>query len=349
MSRWKLADDLAAIVAARTIEWEKLRNGHLLLTGGTGFIGRWLLEALQEANDQLRLKLKISVPSRQPENFRQRASHLFANGMLTVFPLDLSIHPPSGEFTHIIHAATDASATLNEREPLTVFRTIVRGTEHVLELAASQNGVRTLFLSSGAIYGQQPPELMGIPENWRGSPDLQVARNTYGEAKRAAEMLCTIYRKQFGIDVVSARIFSLLGPFLPLELHFAAGNFIRDALEKKPVIVRSNGRPVRSYLYPGDLVTWLLTLLTKSSRETAYNIGSERAVSIGGLAEIVSSLIGQVGYEIQGHDDHGWNAGRYVPDTSLIRNEFGLKETVSLETAILNTASAPQAVNRPGF
>lgn len=342
MSTWRLADDLATIIATRTVVWEKLRNGHLLLTGGTGFIGRWLLEVLQEANNQLGLQLRISVPSRQPEIFQRRASHLFTNGMLTLFPLDISIHTPSGKFTHIVHAATDASATLNEKDPLTVFRTIVRGTEHILELAASQHGIKTLFLSSGAVYGQQPPELTSIPENWGGSPDPRVSKNAYGEAKRAAEMLCAIYRKQFGIDVVSARIFSLLGPFLPLDIHFAAGNFIRDALEHKPVIVQGNGRPVRSYLYPSDLVAWLLTLLTNSARETAYNIGSERAVSIGGLAEIVSSLIGRHGYEILGCDDHGWNAGRYVPDTSLIRNEFGLDETVSLETAILNTASAAQ-------
>ncbi|NJD25034.1 MAG: NAD(P)-dependent oxidoreductase [Betaproteobacteria bacterium] len=340
MSTWKLADDLDAILAAPQIDWEALRHGRLLLTGGTGFIGRWLLEALQQANDRLGLELRITVPSRQPEAFRQRAGHLLANGKLTLAPLDLAATPPDGEFTHIIHAATDASATLNEEAPLTVFRTIVRGTEHVLELATVQSGVKLLFLSSGAVYGQQPPELAGIPEHWNGSPDLQVARNAYGEAKRAAEMLCAIYRKQFGVDVVTARIFSLLGPFLPLGTHFAAGNFIQDALSGREVIVRGSGRAVRSYLYPGDLVVWLLTLLTRRNKAAAYNIGSEHAVSIAELARMTSLLLGNGQFSILGKDDTGWNPGRYVPDTSLIRNEFGLRESIPLETALANTASS---------
>lgn len=340
MSTWQLDSDLAGILAAPQIDWNELRNARLLLTGGTGFIGRWLLEALQQANDRLALDLHITVPSRRPEAFRQRAGHLLANGKLQLLPLDLATERPNGDFTHLIHAATDASAMLNDVNPLTVFRTIVHGTEHVLELAASQPGIKVLFLSSGAVYGQQPPELTGVPENWNGSPNPQVAKNAYGEAKRAAEMLCAIYRKQFGVNVVTARIFSLLGPFLPLGSHFAAGNFIRDALAGEPIIVQGNGRPVRSYLYPTDLVTWLLTLLTAASRQIAYNVGSERAVSIAELAQAVAHLIGRKGYQVLGHDDAGWNAGRYVPDTSLIREEFGLTETVSLESAILGTAAA---------
>lgn len=340
MNSWQLESDLAGILATPQIDWQSLRHARLLLTGGTGFIGRWLLEALQLANDRLALDLHITVPSRHPEVFRQRAGHLLANGKLTLVPLDLALARPEGNFTHIIHAATDASARLNEEAPLTVFRTIVQGTEHVLELAAAQPDSKVLFLSSGAVYGQQPPELTGISETWNGSPDPQNPRNAYGEAKRGAEMLCAIYRKQFGVDVVTARIFSLLGPFLPLTTHFAAGNFIRDALAGETIVVHGNGRPVRSYLYPVDLVGWLLTLLTTTPRHTAYNIGSERAVSIADLAHTVAQLLGKKGCQVLGRDDAGWNAGRYVPDTSLIRQEFGLKETVSLESAILNTAAA---------
>ena len=340
MIAWKLADDLDAILAAPQIDWDALRHGRLLLTGGTGFIGRWLLEALQQANDRLGLELRITVPSRQPETFRQRTVHLLANGKLTLVPLDLATAPPAGEFTHIIHAATDASAALNETAPLTVFRTIVRGTEHVLQLAASLPGVKLLYLSSGAVYGPQPADLIGVPEHWNGSPDPQVARNAYGEAKRAAEMLCAIFRKQFAVNVVTARIFSLLGPFLPLDTHFAAGNFVRDAIAGEKIVVQGNGRPVRSYLYPVDLTSWLLTLLTASPREPAYNIGSERAVTITELAQTVAELIGRQGHEVLGRDDAGWNAGRYVPDTSLIRSEFRVTETVLLEKAILNTTAA---------
>jgi len=340
MSSWQLENELNGILAAPQIDWNKLRNARLLFTGGTGFIGRWMLEALQHANDRLALDLQITIPSRRPDVFRQRASHLLANGKLTLTQQDIATTPPSGNFTHIIHAATDASATLNDEAPLTVFRTIVRGTEHTLDLAASQPGTKVLFLSSGAVYGQQPTELSNIPESWHGSPNPQLPKNAYGEAKRAAEMLCAIYRKQFGVNVVTARIFSLLGPFMPLGTHFAAGNFIRDALAGKSILVQGNGRPIRSYLYPSDLTVWLLTLLTAAPREGAYNVGSERAVSIAELAQTVAHLIGNDDYKILGQDDSGWNTGRYVPSTTLIRNEFGLTETVSLEESVIKTASA---------
>lgn len=340
MNEWALENDLTAVVATPQIRWQELHNARLLLTGGTGFIGRWLLETLQHANMRLSLNLQITVPSRQPEAFRQRASHLLANGNLVLIPLDLDTTEPTGDFTHIIHAAADASAALNDAAPLTMFRTIVHGTEKILALAAAKPDVKVLFLSSGAVYGQQPAELTGVPENWNSSLDPQTAKNTYGEAKRAAEMLCAIYRKQFGVNVVTARIFSLLGPFLSLGIHFAAGNFIRDALAGQKIVVQGNGRPIRSYLYPSDLVSWLLTLLTSSPQHPAYNVGSEHAISISELARMVARLIGRNGYEILGRDDTGWNAGRYVPDTSLIRGEFGLTETVTLETAILNTSAA---------
>lgn len=339
-SHWSLQSDIDAITHSSILNWESLRNSRLLFTGGTGFIGRWLLEALQQANDRFGLDLRITVPSRRIETFRQRAGHLLANGKLTLVPLDLAVTPPDGDFTHIIHAATDASTTLNEETPLTVFQTIVRSTEHVLELAASRPGIKLLFLSSGAVYGLQPPGLEGVPEGWNGSPNPQVSKNSYGEAKRAAEMLCAIYCKQFGVNVVTARIFSLLGPLLPLGAHFAAGNFIRDALAGETIVVQGNGRPVRSYLYPSDLATWLLALLTGNPREVAYNVGSERSVSIDELAQTIAQLIGRNGHKILGRDDTGWNTGRYVPNTALIRGEFGLTETVSLEDAILRTAAA---------
>jgi dTDP-glucose 4,6-dehydratase len=337
---WKIELDLAHVLAAPPIRWDELRHARLLLTGGTGFIGRWLLETLQQANDRLALDLHITVPSRQPDTFRQRAGHLLANGKLTLIPLDLAVEKPEGDFTHIVHAATDTSAKLNEEQPLKVFQTIVHCTDEVLELAASHPGVKVLFLSSGAVYGQQPPELAGIPESWYGSPDPQLPRNAYGEAKRAAEMLCAIYRKQFGVDVVTARIFSLLGPFLPLDTHFAAGNFIRDAMAGQEITVHGNGQPIRSYLYPTDLSIWLLTLLTRKCKETAYNIGSERTISIGELARITSELLGSGLYRILGAEDSGWNTGRYVPNTKLIRDEFELTESVTLETALLNTAAS---------
>lgn len=337
---WSLERDIDAVLQAPHIDWSSLQRGSLLVTGGTGFIGRWLLETLVAANRKLDLDLTLHVLSRRAPEFGRRLPHLAHDPALSLIDGDVRTLATRESFTHIIHAAADASASLNENDPLAVFRTIVHGTENVLEIARAGQARKTLFLSSGAVYGQQPGDVPHVREGAPLGPDPQNPRNTYAEAKRAAEMLCSLYRKQFGTEVVSARIFSLLGPFLPLDIHFAAGNFIRDALSGRTIQVNGNGRPVRSYLYPGDLVHWLLVLLTRPSMHTAYNIGAERGLTIAELAQRVADLVGNGRIAVADQSEGGWNAGRYVPDTHRIREEFGLEESVGLDQTILRTAQS---------
>ena len=124
-----------------------------------------------------------------------------------------------------------------------------------------------------------------------GAPDLTNHRSAYGEGKRAAEMLCTIAARQHGLDIVTARIFALLGPLLSLDIHFAAGNFIRDAMAGKTIVVEGAGRAVRSYLYAADLTVWLWAMLLRAPAGAIYNVGSEEWVSIAELAERVARLL----------------------------------------------------------
>jgi dTDP-glucose 4,6-dehydratase len=339
MPAWNLEHDLDAIVANTAALWPSLEAARLFVTGGTGFIGCWLLEVLRAAQQRTGLRCEVCVLSRNPEAFRAKAPHLAAMPGLTLLQGEVGQLPPlPWAPTHIIHAATDASADLNEHNPLRMFDTIVDGTRAVLALAARHPGVRMLFLSSGAVYGQQPWELAGVTEDYSGAPNPAVPRNAYGEAKRAAEMLCAIHHKQFGVEVVTARIFTLLGPYLALGIHFAAGNFIRNAMAGEPVVVNGDGKPVRSYLYAGDLAEWLLHLLLRGKPGQPYNVGSEQGVSIAELAQEVAGALGDGRYTVLGAADSGWNPGRYVPDTARIRRELGVRERVALHDAILRTA-----------
>jgi UDP-glucuronate decarboxylase len=130
----------------------------------------------------------------------------------------------------------------------------------------------------------------------------------------------------------------LLGPLLSLDIHFAAGNFIRDAMEGRKVVIQSAGTAVRSYLYAADLTVGLWAILLRAKANSVYNIGSEEGISIAQLAERVSTLLGDGGFEVLGKPDAGWNPGRYVPSTAKIRNELGLSPTVGLDDAIRRTA-----------
>jgi dTDP-glucose 4,6-dehydratase len=332
-------EDLAAVGAALGEEWPKLAGKRIFMTGGTGFIGRWMLEALAEADRQLQLGVTVDVLTRDPNAFRAKFPELAGHPGFRFVPGNvLSLSPGETSYDFVLHAATDASADLNESDPLRMFDTIVEGTRAALDFALAAKAQRFFFFSSGAVYGAQPPDVTHVPEDHRGAPDLGTHRSAYGEGKRAAEMLCTIHARQFGLDIVNARIFALLGPLLSLDIHFAAGNFIRDAMQGRRIVVQGAGRAVRSYLYASDLTAWLWTILLRAERGATYNVGSEQSVSIAKLAERTAELLGSPGVDILGQDDPGWNPGRYVPSTAKIRNELRLAPTVDLDEAIVRTA-----------
>ena len=339
MEAYSLQHDLDAVFNSLKSDWRDLGSARIFMTGGTGLIGRWMLEALTDAQRRLRLDVEVTVLTRDPHAFALKAPHLAANPALRFIAGDILETELSGSsFTHVIHAATDASAELNETDPRRMFDTIVNGTRRTLDLAVACRAKRYFFLSSGAVYGAQAWDITHVAEDWAGGPDPLNPRNAYAEGKRAAEMLCGIYSKQFGLDVVNARIFALLGPMLSLGIHFAAGNFILDAMAKRPIRVQSAGTAVRSYLYIADLVVWLWSILLRAEPGAAYNCGSEHAVSIADLAERINTVLGGAGHEVLGRDDIGWNPGRYVPSTAKIRRDLGLAETVDLDEAIRRTA-----------
>jgi dTDP-glucose 4,6-dehydratase len=334
-----LTSDLEAVISQLAGDWPALRGARIFLTGGTGFIGRWMLESLALANAREDLGVEVVVLTRDPARFALTVPHLAGNAAFRFVAGDvLSLAWDGTAYSHVIHAATDASAALNEHDPRRMFDTVVTGTRAALDFAVAAGARRMLFLSSGAVYGAQPWEVSHVAEDDRGGPDLMSHRSAYGEGKRAAEMLCAIYRKQFGLDVVTARIFALLGPLLSLDIHFAAGNFILDAMAGRRVTVNGDGRAVRSYLYIADLITWLWAMLLRAPAGATYNLGSEHAVSIAELAERTARLLGGDGFTILGRPDLGWNPGRYVPSTARFSADMHLEPTVGLDDAILRTA-----------
>lgn len=336
---WTISDDLDDVVIRCSDIWPKLAGSKLFITGGTGFIGCWLLETLCRANEMGGYGIRATVLTRDPKAFQAKAPHLFENALFEFVQGDVrALESIEGDYPFVIHAATDASAHLIDTDPLKMFTTVIDGTERALEFALKKNAKRVLYLSSGAVYGQQPWDMTHVSEEFLGGPSCVDPKATYAEAKRAAEMLCAIYQKQYGMQIGIARIFALLGPYLSLDIHFAAGNFIRDAMANKKVTVVGNGLPCRSYLYPSDLTVWLWHLLVKAESCKPYNLGSEESISIADLAKKIANLIGNGQYEILGQVDPGWNPGRYVPKASLVAQDFGKPQTVDLNTAIKRTA-----------
>lgn len=302
-------------------------------------MGTWLLESFAYANKQLKLNSQMVVLSRNPDAFNNKCPHLadiqaiqFQQGDIRNFDF------PDGVFDFIIHAATDASVQLNEQNPLLMIDTIVEGTRRTLDFAHYCKAKRFLFTSSGAIYGKQPFNLSHIPEEYTGAPDLTEPTSAYGEGKRIAEMLCTIYQKQFGLETIIARCFSFVGPYLNLDIHYAAGNFIRDGVEDKTIRVLGDGTPYRSYLYAADLTIWLWTILFQGHPGRAYNVGSDQEISILNLAKLVSSCFPhRPEIKVARTPALGQHPARYVPCTNRAKKELGLQIWIDIEGALKRT------------
>ncbi len=335
-----LERDLEEILGLTEALWPRLRGARLLITGGTGFMGCWLLESLLHANRRFQLGVEAVVLTRDPSAFARKVPHLAQSPAIRCVRGDVLRFPElEGGFTHLIHGATDASARLLEENPRLMFDTILTGTRGALEFAERKSVQHALFLSSGAVYGRQPPELERVPEEWAGGPDCADPRAAYAEGKRAAETLCAIFAQRHGVPISIARCFAFVGPYLPLDVHFAIGNFIRDAMAGGPIQVLGDGTPYRSYLYATDLTAWLWHLLLRGEPGVAFNVGSEEALSIAELAGVVGRTVGGVAFRVHGHPDPDARPERYVPSVGRIRSRLGLRQTVSLEEGIARTVA----------
>jgi dTDP-glucose 4,6-dehydratase len=208
----------------------------------------------------------------------------------------------------------------------------------VLDFAVSCKASNMLYLSSGAVYGKQPYNLSHISEDYMGAPDLTSLNSVYAEGKRTAEMLCTLYLNKYNLSIKIARCFAFVGPYLPLDKHFAIGNFIGDLIENKPIIIKGDGTSVRSYLYVSDLIIWLFTILVKGKNCYPYNVGSEEEVSIEKLAKIIAKFAKiPLEIEIQTKKSKHNIIDRYVPSTKRAHDELKLKQIVDLESSIYKT------------
>jgi dTDP-glucose 4,6-dehydratase len=338
--------DLDDVMCASARFVDDLRRARIVVTGATGWFGTWLLDALVAMNRVAGLELGIVAVTRDPAAFARRHPALAGATEITWIAADVrDAHLEFGRgVTHIIHAAAETSAISGAARPDALFETIVGGTANVLRVASRVRDVKCLLVSSGAVYGHQPADLARITEEYGGGPDPLDAGNAYAEGKRAAEQLAAIHHRMHGLHVTIARCFAFVGPHMPLDAHFAIGNFIGDSLAGAPLRIHGDGRPLRSYLYMSDLVVWLLAILVDGRPGRAYNVGGDEALSILDLAKRCAA-IGGVSFHVEGRSG---NARNYVPDTQRAHRELGLLARVSLDGAIRRTmAWAARAIASP--
>lgn len=314
--------------------WRELADQRIFVTGGTGFVGKWLLATLLDANERYRLDCHVTVLSRDPAAFKHAWPAIAGRvdwraGDVREFSID------DERFDVILHAATDVIA---QTSPLDVFSACVDGTRRVLALARVCGASRLLLLSSGAVYGPLPAGMTHVPESYLGGPDPLSAASAYGEGKRASEWLAAQAAAE-GLSVGIARLFAVVGPHLPLDKHFVIGNFLGAALAGEEIIIKGDGKPHRSYLYAADMAAWLWAVLLRGRTGRAYNVGAAASLSITELANRVCLTLGrEPRLQVLQPTPPDSPTSHYVPDVARARAELGLPNPLSLDEAISRTA-----------
>lgn len=317
--------------------WRELDGRRIYLTGGTGFLGKWLLATLLDVRQRLDMRCTVTVLSRRPEAFVSAMPMLATAPGVTLVKGDVSTVEHDGcHYDTVIHAATDVVAPNTPRE---TFETCIEGTRRALAIARASGARDFLLVSSGAVYGRQPADLDRVPEGFCGAPDPLAPSSAYGEGKRVAEWLSCNESADAGFDVKIARCFAFVGPHLSLDKQFAIGNFLGAALDRRDLVIQGDGSPVRSYLYAADMAGWLWAVLLRGAHARAYNVGASEGLSI---AELASAVCRALDVELPVHvltpRAPDVPVQRYVPDNSRARRELDLPVPIPLAEAIARTA-----------
>lgn len=338
VARRLIVEDIEKVFTGFSIKDPDLYKARFFMTGGTGFVGIWLLETLLHLSDQYRWGIEITVLTRNPESFSHKCPELtqrveMLQGDVTDFVF------PAGEYQYIIHAATDTSSKVNRNVPIALLDSIILGTRRVAEFAAFCGCKKFLYVSSGAAYGPQPAGMTHIEESYPGAPVLMnpTGNTLYGEAKRSAELISLLFAKEHSFEVKIARLFAFVGPYLPLDAHFAIGNFIGDALASRDIIIKGDGSPFRSYMYAADMALWLVKILFDGDSRSTYNVGSNEGITILEAAHCVAGCSPTpLGVNVMGVAT-GHPPERYVPCARKAKKDLALSTHFTLREAVERT------------
>ncbi len=328
-----LSLDLDYILSRTSSIWNELKDQRIFITGGTGFLGSWILESFAWANRKLKLNSEAVVLTRDATRFLKKCPHLFNDKSLKFYEGNIvDFKYPKGKFSHIIHAATDSNyARISSWDML---ETIIQGTKYTLEFARNSSVKKFLFVSSGAMYGKKSGVDL-INEGNFSQLDATGLMPSYSIGKFIAEYMCNLYAKEQQFDVKIARCFAFFGPYLPLDLHFAIGNFIYNRLNNETILVKSDGHALRSYLYTSDLCVWLWTILFRGNNLTAYNVGSNEKYSIRKIANIIAnSMQPQLEVKIVNNTKSSIADDNYIPDITLAKQHLNLIPHINFMSAL---------------
>jgi len=288
-------DDIRTILS-EDIEWDYLNGKTVLVTGANGFIPAYIVCALLGLNE-LRFKsnpMKILGLVRNKDKAAKKFDEIMSNENFHLIVSDVSQPIRLNEKTDvIIHAASQASPKYYGTDPVGTLKANTLGTANMLEAARGNGAEKFLYVSSGEVYGVLDGRLSVVDESYTGNVDITDVRSCYAESKRMGENMCVCWSRQYGFHVNMLRLSHTYGPGVELDDGRVFGDFVKNVIRNEDIVLNSDGKAKRSFLYISDMIIGLFRVLFRGENGHAYNIAADAETEILELASMLCGLYPQ--------------------------------------------------------
>ena len=347
-----IASDLDYICGHLQEEFGSIAGKKLLIVGGAGFLGYYLVQSIlhwNTKNDSSR-QIQLTVYDNYIRGVPDWLTQLEGDPALTLVKHDITHPLPADidDFQYIIHAASIASPTYYRKYPIETMDANVNGLRSLLEYCLQQKREGKpvegfLFYSTSEIYGDPTPENIPTPETYRGNVSCTGPRACYDESKRYGETLCVNFAQQHELPIKMARPFNNYGPGLKITDRRVLPDYARDVLSGRDIIMLSDGSPTRTFCYIADAIVGYYKILVKGRPGEAYNIGTESPeISMANLADRVAALAQEL-FNYQGKVVHQPstdkdylvdNPNRRCPIIAKARADLGYNPSIGVDEGL---------------
>lgn len=340
-----IQEDIEDIVNNLSDNFSDLKNKTIFITGGTGLIGSQIVKTLVCFNRLKQMNMKILVWAMNEEEARRGLSDIMDREDIKIYYGDINDKIEIEEdIDYIIHGASPTNSKFFVSNPVETINIIVNGTINVLEMAKTKNIKGMLFMSSLEVYGVPNKEL--VEENDYGYIDELNVRSSYSGGKRMAETICASYASEYNIPVKIVRLSQTFGPGVRYNDGRVFAEFARCAIESKDIVLHTEGRTLRTYVYTKDAVSAILFVLLKGEIGEAYNVANkETAMTIKEMAELVCKTFSasNIKVKIEIPEDvakFGYNPEMIIKLDSTKLEKLGWKPTVNMENMFKNLVAS---------